>query len=173
MFAINNEIRLTPGNSVTKVSAKERFSLALLYPLGWINQGKVYELVDFAPKDQAFFSDLLGVVIPKRIQFTCFPSHLTAVMEGNNFMAEFNFNTVKYIHIFDSIKVQETDEGLLVSEQNLETLKDVLLNSVSITVSPETKQKYSEIVIESTTALISGALANFWINLTCSSNQNS
>lgn len=167
MFAIKNEIRLTPVYAATKVSAKERFPLAIIYPTGWINQGKIYEFVDFAPKDQDSLSDLLGLEIPKRIQFSCVPSHLTAVMEGNNFMAEFKFNTVKYIHVFDSIKVQqETDKGLLISEDNSEPLKDALLNSVSVSISPETKQKYSEDVIERTTTLISGALANFWLGLT-------
>lgn len=174
MFAINNEIRLTPGCKATTVSAQERFSLALLYPLGWINQGKIYEFVDFAPKDQASLSDLLGVEIPKRIQFSCVPSHVTVVMESDNFAAELKFNTVKYIHVFDSIKVQqETDKGLLISEDNSELLKDALLNSVSVSVSPETRQKYSEDVIERSTNLITGALVDFWIGATGSSETES
>lgn len=167
MFAIKNEIRLTPVYAATKVSAKERFPLAIIYPTGWINQGKIYEFVDFAPKDQDSLSDLLGLEIPKRIQFSCVPSHVTAVMGSDNFAAELKFNTVKYIHVSDSIKVlQKTDKGFLISEDEYEPLRDALLTCVSVSVSPETKQKYSADVIERSTNLISGALVNFWIGAT-------
>lgn len=163
MFAIKNEIRLVPDYEAIKVSDKERFSLSVIYPIGWFNPGKIYEFVDFAPENQDSLSDLLGVVIPKRIQFSCVPSHVTAVMEADNFASEVKFNTVKYIHVSDSIKLYQTDKGYLFTDDEYEPLRDALLSSLSVSVSPETSQNYSEDVIERSINLICGALVDFWL----------
>lgn len=166
MFAINQKIRLTPKFETIQISEKNRFSLAIIYPLGWINKSTIYEFEDF-PSNHDLLADSSEVIIPRRVQFFCEPSHLIAVMEGDNFAAELKFNTVKYLDVFNSIKLSRlTDTGFVVSEDECDRLTDALLSSISVSISPKTSQKHSGDVIEKTINLVSDALIDFWMGST-------
>ena len=170
MFATKNEIRLAPEKKVTKVSSKEHFKLAPFYLYGWVGQDVIYELNDLRhleENNEAFyvFKILFGVPVPNKIQFSCGPSHIKAVAEYENFNAEMVFNTVEYIHfVEDSLtKAKEGKSSKEEMESFRHSAKDILMQNVTTSVTPEAYQKNPEILIEASAVLIADFLINFWM----------
>lgn len=170
-FATSNEIRLN-SDRVTRVSAKEPFSLAVSYPTGWFKQSTVFELTDFGGdnKDTILLLDALGIVPAERIQFDSSPSHLHAVASfKEGFLIEMYVNTVDYI-------VGKGPEGsafylpgkqmpLFITKSGTEYYKNLLRKSTTFIVSPEAYEQYDETSIEATVALVRDILISFWFDV--------
>ena len=155
-FAEKENINLleTTKSKITFCNLRYCFPQAPLYPTGWFDEGRVFEINEFEGdlnQELKLLMNELGMVPPKRIQFKAVPSHITAVaLFDSYFKCEFQFVTSWYPY-FD------------FTTSNLEQLIKKFQENCDISISPTTYQYYSEIIVECTVGLIQHLLLSFWL----------
>lgn len=131
------------SNFATKVSAKETFQYAPIYPCGLIDG--VFELTDYGADTENFIKEVLGVVVPSRIQFSAVPSHITAIAVYEGFSIDIYVNTVK------------------TWNTGLSDLEDVLKRSASYKVNGQCNLEKT--AIDASFALVRDVLIGYWVGI--------
>ena len=140
-------------SKITFCDLRYCFSQAPLYPSGWYDENRVFEINNLEGLNQESKLSLsqLGMLTPKRIQFKAIPSHITAVtLFDAYFKCEFEFETSWYPYF---------DFGHL----SLDQLVQEFMENCTVSVSPTTYNHYSEDSVECTIRLVQLLLLNFWL----------
>ena len=154
-FAEKKDLKLLEKDfsKVTPCDLRYSFSQGLFYPTGWFEEKKIFEIPDLKglEADSKLLLNSLGMIPPKRIQFTAVPSHLTAVALFDDFFkCEFQFETSWYPY-WD---FKDTSPDQLVEK---------FRENCTISVSPEAYSMYSESEVECSVGMVQLLLLNFWL----------
>lgn len=151
------------NNNVKKLSAKEPFFLALIYPSGWVEQNTTFELTDIDSDGMSTTEpNVFGAIAPTKVLFKCVPSHLTALVTyEKDVTIELAFNTVRLLHGGPAPK-EYLKENMTVFDYYMLLMQ----LDCSISVSPGSYEKWPEYIIDASVALIRDVLISYWLGPT-------